>query len=125
MNVQPVRIQRSRRAGSRLTSPNDLPIVCVSRPGVFGNPFPWRQAREAGYRGTDAELKEFAVGIFREWLTDNARYGHGFEDERQRLLARLPELRGKNLACWCGPDDCCHADVLLELVNRTPSPLPL
>jgi hypothetical protein len=27
------------------------------------------------------------------------------------------ELRGKNLACWCKPDQPCHADVLLELAN--------
>jgi hypothetical protein len=30
----------------------------------------------------------------------------------------LEELRGKDLACWCGPDEArCHADVLLELAN--------
>ena len=27
------------------------------------------------------------------------------------LLARLPELRGKALACWCAPESC-HAEVL-------------
>jgi hypothetical protein len=27
------------------------------------------------------------------------------------------ELAGKDLACWCSPDDACHADVLLELAN--------
>ena len=26
----------------------------------------------------------------------------------------LPDM---NLACWCKPDDPCHADVLLELAN--------
>ncbi|HEX5183627.1 MAG TPA: DUF4326 domain-containing protein [Allosphingosinicella sp.] len=30
----------------------------------------------------------------------------------------MPELRGKNLACWCRLDAPCHADVLLELANR-------
>jgi hypothetical protein len=29
----------------------------------------------------------------------------------------LQDLRGKNLACWCPPDEPCHADVLLELAN--------
>lgn len=33
-------------------------------------------------------------------------------------LMDVRELRGKNLACWCGPDAECHADVLLELANR-------
>lgn len=37
---------------------------------------------------------------------------------RKRILARLPELRGRNLACWCPPGCACHADVLLELANR-------
>ena len=32
------------------------------------------------------------------------------------LLAALPELRGKRLACWCAPERC-HGDVLLELEN--------
>lgn len=27
------------------------------------------------------------------------------------------ELAGKDLACWCSPDEPCHADVLLELAN--------
>ena len=31
--------------------------------------------------------------------------------------ADLAELRGKDLACWCGLDQPCHADVLLELAN--------
>jgi len=40
----------------------------------------------------------------------------------------LESIRGKNLACWCKSGDPCHADVLLELVNRpvtiTPNPTP-
>lgn len=27
------------------------------------------------------------------------------------------ELEGKDLACWCKPEDPCHADVLLEIAN--------
>ena len=30
------------------------------------------------------------------------------------LLAALPELRGKDLVCWCAPERC-HAAVLAEL----------
>jgi len=86
MSEKPVRLQRSRAKGAKLMSPNGLPVVCVTRPGVFGNPFPWRKAREAGYLGTDEQLKEFAVCIFREWLTNNERYGHGNEEKRQAML---------------------------------------
>jgi hypothetical protein len=35
------------------------------------------------------------------------------------LMAALPQLRGKDLVCWCDPD-ACHADVLLELANAGP-----
>jgi uncharacterized protein DUF4326 len=42
---------------------------------------------------------------------------------RTKVLAALPGLRGKNLACWCalpeaGQRDNCHAALLLELANR-------
>ncbi len=112
----PKRVQRSRKKGSKLP-----PVTCcVTRPGPFGNPFKWQGAREAGYLGTDTELRAFAVRIFREWLTNNERYAHGFERERQILLKRLPQLRGFNLACFCPLDQPCHADVLLELANKEP-----
>jgi hypothetical protein len=35
---------------------------------------------------------------------------------RPDLLARLPELRGKVLACWCKPYEC-HGDILAELAD--------
>ena len=35
------------------------------------------------------------------------------------LLARIPELRGKRMACWCSPK-ACHGDVLAELANNLP-----
>ena len=36
-----------------------------------------------------------------------------------RLRARLPELRGKVLACWCRPR-ACHGDVLARLADAAP-----
>lgn len=32
------------------------------------------------------------------------------------LMAALPELRGRDLFCWCAPAQC-HGDVLLALAN--------
>lgn len=33
---------------------------------------------------------------------------------RRQIVA---ELRGKNLGCWCKPEDPCHTDVLREVAN--------
>jgi hypothetical protein len=118
MSTRPVRIHRSRKKGSRLTSPNGLPVVCVSRPSIFGNPW------------TVADLQKtrlFAVGMeagvcvveFRRWLTnpiDCTRH-NALKERRKAILDALPSLRGKNLACWCPIGNPCHADVLLELAN--------
>jgi len=37
---------------------------------------------------------------------------------RPELLALLPKLRGKMLACWCKPGDPCHTDVLIDLIEE-------
>jgi hypothetical protein len=70
---------------------------------LWGNPFrPWR---EEGRRPTAEEL-----------VASHARYrAHVLASPA--LMARLPELRGKVLACACPPDAPCHGDVLLELLE--------
>lgn len=113
--MTPQRIQRSRKAGSKLP-PN---TVCVTRgPGMkWGNPFTLKQAHEVGLKGyTNAEL----VRDFRSWLLGSHEVWTGplSEKTRSTMLENLPLLRGKNLACWCPLDQPCHADVLLELANR-------
>jgi len=99
--------------------------VSVARPGPFGNPFTAAGCREAGYRGTDAEIAARCVEAFRVWLGPlwrNNWDGPEAEAVRERLFDALPRLRGKNLACWCPLDKPCHADVLLELANSEPRP---
>lgn len=111
----PVRIQRRRAKGWRLPSG----AVCVTRPGLFGNIF------RPGMGGTRSEC----VARFRAWLAGpEPVVGYGemaggcwlahYNPRRAAVLARLPELRGKDLACYCPLDAVCHADVLLELANR-------
>ncbi len=111
-SVKPVRLQRSRRKGAKLVSPNGLPVVCVTRPGKWGNPF--KVGDEIRYTGEKHSRKiadaEEAVEHYRDYL--NWVRIH----EPQRLL----EIRGKNLACWCKIGDFCHADVLLEYANEEP-----
>ena len=40
--------------------------------------------------------------------------------QRQDLLERLPQLRGKVLGCWCKKrgDEPCHGDVLVKLLKE-------
>jgi len=85
--------------------------VCVTRPGVFGNPFTWSDVQ---YDRVASGMRSGVVAMFREWLKDGQ---HGHEDRRMNVLERLHELRGKDLACYCRPESPCHADVLLELAN--------
>ena len=53
---------------------------------------------------------EDAVACYREMLASDG-------ETAEALRARLPELRGKNLACWCREGSPCHVDTLLTLAN--------
>lgn len=44
-----------------------------------------------------------------------ARYREYLE-ARPELLAQVPALRGKTLACWCAPE-LCHGHVLAEIAD--------
>jgi hypothetical protein len=102
----PERIQRRRTKGWRMPAG----AVAVTRPGRFGNPWSVAKAREAGFTGTDAEVAALCVGMFRNGMRAGVPVC-------QPIIAALPELRGKHLACWCPLDQPCHADVLLALAN--------
>ncbi len=45
------------------------------------------------------------------------RYEHEYLPAHPELLAQLPELRGRRLACYCRLDEQCHADILARLAN--------
>lgn len=74
---------------------NPVVAVYVGRPSKWGNPF------EIGKDGTRQDV----VIRYSEWIC-----------EQPALLAALPELRGKDLVCWCAPA-MCHADVLRDMAN--------
>jgi hypothetical protein len=122
--TQPHRVQLSRKKGWRMP-PN---TVSVARPGKWGNPFKVSECREAGFVGSDEDIAARCVEAFRVWI-DTPYWrtnwqGEESEKARSALLSGLTDLRGKNLACWCTLDAPCHADVLLEIANRTPEPRP-
>ena len=113
----PVRIQLSRAKGWR--KPDNT--VVVARPTKWGNPFTIELAVESEY-ASRATARSFVVECFADWLSPSQQgrdWWQGHESDRRKaaILDALPELRGKNLACWCPLDQPCHADVLLELAN--------
>jgi hypothetical protein len=69
--------------------------VYVGRGSKWGNPF------RIGQHGD----REAVIAMHRAWLCD-----------QPHLMAALPELRGKDLACFCAPQPC-HGDTLLEMAN--------
>jgi hypothetical protein len=112
-DLAPMRVQRSRRRGARLP----LGTMCVTRPGRWGNPFYPGCGRGYGVIDTDGMLYGFdhepaaCVWMFRRHL-HNMRLHQPVE-----YRAFLAPLRGRDLACWCGIGEPCHADILLVLAN--------
>lgn len=110
----PVGIQRQRTKGWRMP-PN---TVSVCRPGKWRNRFrigdvAQRFSKEKICETFTIETAEQAVACFREDMENHLANPKA----RPCIVAALRELRGKNLACWCGLDGPCHRNVLLELAN--------
>ena len=69
--------------------------VYIGRPSDWGNPF------VIGKDGT----RDDVITKYEAWIV-----------RQPKLMARLDELRGKHLICWCAPARC-HGDVLMKLAN--------
>ena len=78
--------------------------VYIGRPSIWGNPFSHKEGTKAQFK---VSSRQEAVEKFHEWILT-----------KPELLARVKELRGKTLACWCKPL-ACHGDVLAELADQT------
>jgi hypothetical protein len=110
----PVRIQRQRTKGWKMP-PN---TVNVTRPGIFGNPFP---ADVYGARGAVDRFRRLMSGSMSTLEMSQSSTCHAADVSlvtvRSWIRDGLPRLAGRNLACWCKLGDPCHADVLLELAS--------
>lgn len=104
----PNRIQRRRTRGWR--KPENA--VIVSRPSQYGNPCKIATMEEMGYHDPHAAAADY----YERWLRGN-RFGSRDDERRERILAALPNLRGRDLACTCRLDQVCHADILLRWAN--------
>jgi|SRR6185369_6108165 len=96
-------------------------MVVVNQPSSLANTAPLRSYRKFPHgccqrakwanpfklsRDGDHNL---VIAMYHRWLLQQAH-----------LLAALPELRGKDLVCWCAPERC-HGDILIELANTGPT----
>jgi len=113
--IAPVcRIQLRRTKGWRMP-PNTM---IVDRRTKWGNPF------KVGVVVTDEKIFEDTMfGEVDEILINNTEEAvESYEILIKELIELekldLSEITGKNLACWCGLDKPCHADILLQLANN-------
>ncbi len=110
--MKPVRITRSRAKGSRVTSPNGLPVVCVTRGTKWGNPY---SLLDYPSGMPEAERRRHSITAFRGVLSGTIELPLHPLTFTAADVRR--ELSGKNLACWCKQDAPCHADILIEVAN--------
>lgn len=103
--MTPVGIQRQRTKGWRMPANT----VSVTRPGPYGNPY---------QVGRDGTAQECVDKFRRAWV-------EAIERAKRDRTPYMPfgkpvylgPLIGKNLACWCGLDEPCHRNVLIEVAN--------
>jgi hypothetical protein len=69
--------------------------IYIGRGSIWGNPF------VIGHY-----TREEVIEDYRKWILT-----------QPQLLAKLPELKGKILGCWCKPL-ACHGDVLAEMADK-------
>ncbi|MHB1063544.1 MAG: DUF4326 domain-containing protein [Georgenia sp.] len=109
----PERLQLSRRKGYRIPPG----AVNVARPGKWGNPFAVGKPNGLGWG--DVRNNLHAVQLFTRWLYLRPTLVLYERDRHTWMLDHLNDLRGRDLACWCKPDQPCHASVLLIVANST------
>lgn len=112
--MKPCRIQLSRRKGWTMP-PN---TVKVDRSTEWGNPYRVQRDGLGHWEIEDTSGDSIVTALFRtraEAVEASLTMFRALVAEEEIDLALL---RGKNLACWCGLDKSCHADVLLELANK-------
>jgi hypothetical protein len=91
------RIQRKRTKGWKMPANT----VYVGRPTKWGNPY---KIGELGLLTREAVLKAYENWVRQTIHVEDSHF--------------LDPLRGKDLACWCPLDKLCHADILLEFLEK-------
>lgn len=92
---------------------------------IWGNPFRMDTMKTVTTdRGSGAPKKERGkaynmVSIERDGTREDCiqKYSDWVKTQPQ-LMARIPELKGKRLGCWCHPKPC-HGDILKAMADET------
>lgn len=80
-------------------------------------PAGWRPPSPTVFVNTDEWLPGFGVqdGDRADWVR---RYAEWIDAQPDLIELVRRRLGGKHLACFCGMDQPCHADVLLRVANN-------
>ena len=99
VNVTPKVLNINKLTNTELRSPN---VVYVGRPSQWGN------MHHVGYclKCRVFHTRDEAIKLFERDI----------KQQSDLLEKARKDLRGKDLVCWCAPDDC-HARVWLEVAN--------
>jgi hypothetical protein len=108
----PKRIQRRRSKGWQMPEG----AVYVGRPSKWGNPWRIGQRDAVFMNGAGVPERFTGLRLSPTQAVDLYRRAAG-EGVLRWQPSELAELAGRDLACWCPPDQPCHADVLLAIAN--------
>lgn len=103
----PQRVQRKRTRGWKM--PEET--IYVGRPTKWGNPYKLNEWTKIS--GGRVYIKNLNGTI--DWYRDHLM--NMLRNSGQTKKEFFKEIREKNLACWCPPDQLCHADILLKIAN--------
>ena len=91
--------------------------IYIGRPSIWGNPFASKfVAARYPWRRNDYIVTDDPVTAHRKWLEGTA-WPKTLQSQRKTVLARIGELQGKVLRCWCKPQPC-HGDYLAKLADE-------
>lgn len=122
MQEKSVRLTLSRKKGSKLESPNGLPIKSIARNTKYGNPFKIGNyydkrlitnptlTKEQYSKLTDKKEKDNYEKIDRNKAIELYKLSDFFFSGA-KLQDLKHDLKGYNLACWCKPNEKCHGDM--------------
>ncbi len=79
--------------------------VYCGRPSEWGNPYSWLSNTLAKYKCKD---RKEAIEKFREC----------FLSQPELIQKAKEQLKGKRLGCFCDPNEDCHLDVIIEVIDN-------